>query len=150
MYLYVLRCNTCKLDKPYTDFSKKSEAKRGYAYRCKSCHNTYLRDVWYKNNSESQKRATRLYKVMNRHRILAARYGCSETDILELFSQACDACEVCGSTKRLCVDHCHSTGKIRGILCHACNTALGFLKEEEHRALSMAGYIQKNVQLNKI
>lgn len=42
-------------------------------------------------------------------------------------------CKCCGidfdtqPSKSICVDHCHNTGKIRGIICRRCNTALGFL-----------------------
>lgn len=38
-------------------------------------------------------------------------------------------CEVCGSTERLCIDHDHSTGRVRGILCARCNIALGMLRD---------------------
>ena len=36
-----------------------------------------------------------------------------------------NGCEVCGSFERLHVDHCHTTGKVRGCLCNACNISLG-------------------------
>ena len=42
-------------------------------------------------------------------------------------------CAICGTAppldKPLCVDHCHKTGKIRGLLCHSCNMAIGQLKD---------------------
>jgi formate dehydrogenase maturation protein FdhE len=40
------------------------------------------------------------------------------------------ACAICGKKPdRLVVDHCHSTGKMRGLLCHQCNTVLGLVHE---------------------
>ena len=44
-------------------------------------------------------------------------------------------CKICGISpeeygKNLSVDHCHDTGKIRGLLCSGCNAALGLLKED--------------------
>lgn len=52
-------------------------------------------------------------------------YGLTE----EEFNKMPKFCEVCGSTDRLCIDHNHETGKVRGILCCRCNAALGMLKD---------------------
>lgn len=38
-------------------------------------------------------------------------------------------CAICGATKHLHIDHCHATGKFRGILCSRCNNGLGFLDD---------------------
>jgi hypothetical protein len=42
------------------------------------------------------------------------------------------------------VDHCHSTGFIRGILCHNCNTALGRVKDDPEVLRSLARYLESN------
>lgn len=43
----------------------------------------------------------------------------------------CAICHLaCVTGRKLAVDHCHSTGKIRGLLCHNCNIGIGKLKEE--------------------
>lgn len=42
-------------------------------------------------------------------------------------------CWICQSTTKLVVDHCHSTGVIRGVLCSNCNTALGMFKDDLER-----------------
>jgi len=54
------------------------------------------------------------------------RYGISADEYNELISRGCEAC---GSKERLCVDHCHETGNVRGCLCSNCNRALGLLKD---------------------
>ena len=53
------------------------------------------------------------------------------------------ACEVCGSTENLCIDHDHITGKVRGVLCLKCNSALGLLGDSKEVILKLASYIEK-------
>jgi hypothetical protein len=54
-------------------------------------------------------------------------YGLTMDEAIEL--ESIKGCENCGSTHRLCVDHDHETGRVRGILCHGCNVALGAVKD---------------------
>lgn len=54
------------------------------------------------------------------------------------------ACEVCGSIKKLSIDHDHVTGQVRGLLCHNCNIALGLVDDDVPRMLSLAEYILRS------
>jgi hypothetical protein len=45
---------------------------------------------------------------------------------------------------KLCVDHCHSSGKIRGLLCHDCNTSIGKMKDDVDRLQSAINYLNKH------
>lgn len=53
------------------------------------------------------------------------------------------ACEVCGTEDDLCVDHCHTSGEIRGVLCRKCNSALAFLKDDPAVIRRAADYIER-------
>ena len=56
----------------------------------------------------------------------------------------CASCQIDLRTlpvKQVHLDHCHSTKRIRGILCQACNTALGLMKESAIRLRALADYI---------
>lgn len=56
-----------------------------------------------------------------------------------------NGCEVCGTTRvKLCLDHCHRTGMIRGCLCSNCNTSLGKLNDDYDLILRLAGYLRKH------
>jgi hypothetical protein len=58
-------------------------------------------------------------------------------------------CAICGCTngaRRLSVDHDHETGKVRGLLCNKCNSAIGLLGEDASIAMKMCEYILKTAQ----
>lgn len=54
----------------------------------------------------------------------ARRYGMSYTDMKAFMDQPCAGCLADLTGHMLHIDHCHTTGKVRGVLCHHCNTVL--------------------------
>jgi hypothetical protein len=101
------------------------------------------------------------YRVKNRERIKAFpssstearrawrfknKYGISVDDYDVMLKRQGGVCAICrdppsGRYKRLDVDHCHSTGRVRGLLCHQCNTAIGLLKDDPEIIKNVAVYI---------
>jgi hypothetical protein len=63
---------------------------------------------------------------------LKRRYGITPEQYYELFEKQGGVCGICGTKStdankedtKLCVDHCHETGRVRGLLCRKCNLAL--------------------------
>jgi len=55
---------------------------------------------------------------------LKSKYGITRTRYEELLETQGGGCAFCGRTRRLCVDHDHNTGRVRGILCTPCNFAI--------------------------
>jgi hypothetical protein len=53
------------------------------------------------------------------------------------------ACEICGSKNKLGIDHDHKTGKIRGVLCTNCNTAIGLAKDSPDRLRLIIQYLER-------
>ena len=49
-----------------------------------------------------------------------------------------------GRIKSLSVDHCHTTGKVRGLLCQSCNTGIGLLKEDTKLFMAAIEYLEKS------
>lgn len=73
-----------------------------------------------------------------------------DQDYVILYNQIMEyqghCCAICGKTdnggRRFHMDHCHTTGVIRGLLCYSCNTKLGFI---EKFLLKIADYLTKEI-----
>ena len=120
-----LFCSSCQQEKDCSEFSKKTQSKRGYSYKCKKCHNAYSRNVWYKKNSRKQIQSSVSWKKRNKLKALATKYKTTVEEVERVFSRSDGKCEMCGSMQNLCLDHCHKTKDVRGVLCSRCNVTLG-------------------------
>lgn len=85
-------------------------------------------------------------KVFHRTRIwrLKRNFGITVEQYDKLLHEQGGVCAICKSKgKRLLgVDHCHGTGKVRGLLCHSCNIALGLLKDSIPSARAAVSYLE--------
>ncbi len=122
-------CTKCKISKSIDNFTKSSNSKDKLRSWCKKCFADY-----------DKNRRQQLSPNYKRGRTLV-RYWPNLSPIeafLEyekLLKTQNNACIICGNTKSiktksLVVDHCHNTGKVRGILCDVCNLGLGYFKDD--------------------
>ena len=99
-------------------------------------------DRWRKRNPERVREYDRKKYLKRRNVIRAAKYGVTVAEI-ETWLEAtqCQAC--CAPFERHAgyIDHDHATGEIRGVLCNACNYALGIALESPTRLRGLAKYI---------
>lgn len=111
----------------------------------------YKRDYarkWYRSNGskhhEIQKRYKAKFDNYNREKHLRSNYGISQQRYLEMAEQQNGLCLICHENplKPLNVDHNHSTGKVRGLLCGDCNRGIGLFKESVLRLESAAHYLK--------
>ena len=76
-------------------------------------------------------------------------YGLSGEEYKILLNKQNGVCAICktacSSGRRLAVDHCHVTGRVRGLLCANCNTALGKFKDSPSLMVDAIRYIEKGV-----
>ena len=73
----------------------------------------------------------------------ARRYGLSLADYRALQQRQGNACAICRKVTRvLCIDHCHVTGRVRGLLCRRCNSALGFYADDQGLLRAALAYLQ--------
>ena len=122
-------CSDCGAEKPEAEFARN----RGYVTkRCKPCYSDYVKSL---PSYQDRERV--------RDQKLRARYGISLGDYLEMLRGQNGACAVCGGGGKLHVDHCHETGRVRGLLCGSCNRALGLLKDDIDSLKKAIDYLQK-------
>lgn len=105
--------------------------------------------AWRKKNPERAKAAQQRYYYKNPEKVRATsikyRYGLTLDQWHELFDGQGKCCAICKTktTRGWCVDHSHKTGEVRGILCHPCNTAIGFMEENKERLQQAIDYLTK-------
>jgi len=117
-------CPRCKKELPIAEFGKNRANYDGYATYCKFHHY----EITLANRNKNWGSAKQ-YRLKYRHGITLEQY--------EAMLTAQDhKCAIClrypadNLKNPWHVDHDHSTGKVRGILCHSCNTALGNFKDD--------------------
>jgi hypothetical protein len=121
---------------------------------CKTCHkeNTGRRSI--KNHNAKTWRQLNPDKVKKNW---FKKYGISLTDFQLMIKQQDNKCAICkqpesaidGKSKAirdLSVDHCHKTGKVRGLLCSTCNRGLGYFKDQVDHLVSAANYLKGHEQ----
>lgn len=105
------------------------------------------------NNSPERKIKTKEYYQNNKHRwkkYTYEQYGITEEIFNKMLQSQNHSCYTCGKhkddvgSKGLCIDHCHETNTVRGLLCGPCNTALGLLKEDIEIMKKLINYVEKN------
>ena len=113
---------------------------------CKNCSNDF------KPNAPSEHYCSNTCKDRGLHsNYLKNNYGITTEDYERMLSEQDNKCKIClgsgFSMKKehkvlLVVDHCHTTGRVRGLLCHNCNRALGLLKDKEDNLLRAIEYLK--------
>lgn len=105
--------------------------------RCKECRYK-LRDK--RKENEVAKERKNLWREQNKNRIRESwekkKYGVHKGEFT--YSE----CWICSSKEKLCIDHCHTTGAVRGLLCSRCNTAIGYFKDSTASMEKAIEYLQ--------
>lgn len=81
---------------------------------------------------------------------LKRKFNLSKEDYQKLLDIQQTVCAICGKTSKraLAVDHCHKTGKIRGLLCSKCNRGIGYLNDDPFLLKKTLEYLEYDV-INK-
>ncbi|GHI96630.1 endonuclease VII domain-containing protein [Streptomyces olivaceus] len=114
-------CRTCGEIKPHSEWTRNRSASDGLATLCKLCK-----------------------AVQGRAGHLKRQYGITEVERDALVASQGGACCICLAAPAAHVDHCHETGRVRGVLCFSCNAALGQFKDRPDAIRRAAAYVEGN------
>ncbi len=127
--------------------------------RCRACYSKHRYRTKVKTDpvamqvARERKRARRLdprTKMIDNHcdmRNCLREYGLTFEAYCDLLTQQANVCAIClgvDEDKRLAVDHCHATGRVRGLLCQNCNHGVGKFKDSPARLRCAADYLERD------
>lgn len=131
-------CRKCGISKDIQHFNRDKSRPDGHKSQCREC-------VAAVNRAYT---ASKAGKESNRRQHMRRNYGITIDEYEELERKQGGLCAICGGGevigRRLAVDHCHKSGKVRGLLCQACNTALGKFKDSPELLANAIKYLQEN------
>lgn len=144
-------CVTCGEQKPEDEFYRRGAS--GRRNDCKECSKARSKAA-YEKNGERVKRRVHEYQKANPERVQEwrkkgkphwdrkAKYGLEKEDYELLLIAQSGRCAICLLPMlNPCVDHCHATGRVRGLLCKDCNTGIGHLKDDIERLRAAIEYL---------
>ena len=114
------QCRVCGVEKLKTEFHTRNDTGK-IRNECKTCH------------ADAQMRRN---------------YGIGLAEYNKLYEEQGGVCKIChlpqsdARNKRLCVDHNHEDGHVRGLLCSHCNRGIGLLKDDYRLAQAAAEYLR--------
>lgn len=129
------QCKSCNELKPVEKFGLIGPK---YLYRLNDCKLCRSRAATQRRGGPKPKLKNEAY-YRRRLRRKLKRVNLTEAE----YHQLPKYCQICGRTDKLRLDHDHTTGQFRGVLCDACNTAIGLLQENPEILLRAAQYVRR-------
>ena len=120
---------------------------------CKYCKKELLEQDRYKANTNNTKQKYRFHKECkyfhNKEKQLIKDFGITLDKYKLMYNEQKGKCDICKNNLELFnskthVDHCHNTGKVRGLLCSVCNLLLGYSLDDIDILNSAINYLNKN------
>lgn len=160
------KCGRCGETKSVEEFH--ANKNMGHSSYCKPCQSEYMREYYRKNRDKIKRQATEYYRVNRDEKLkyqkgyhsnpenkrrwkcldLQRRLGVTLDWYEETLKSQGGVCAICKTSteetegRRLAVDHCHETGRVRGVLCTNCNKILGHAKDSTKVLLAAAAYLE--------
>lgn len=146
------RCPRCEETKGVSSFSKNKTMKDGMQSQCKSCKKEiHMEHVakdpvrhqektkaygakWWASLTPEKRKA---YKLKHNYDLTIEEYNV-------MLKEQNNLCLICKEILiKPVVDHCHTTGKVRGLLCGTCNSGIGMLKDDPEIVLRAYDYLKE-------
>jgi hypothetical protein len=159
-------CARCETRKPLTEWGRDSRAKDGLKSWCKACTNSARKQTGQVvRPSEKLCVACKTVKSITEFhssrfhsdgvqgycsecaywKRAQHRYGITKDGYADLMRKQNGSCAICSeySAERLCIDHDHKSGRVRGLLCQQCNHAIGKMRDNPLLLIAGAEYLRK-------
>lgn len=150
------QCKQCKKELDDTYFYHHASTKDKLMTICKECHGLNdkkrrEKDPLFKEKAKGYMKKFRSNPDNKRKIISSAyktKYGITLEEYEQILKEQNNCCYICNieegyNNKPLYVDHCHSSGKIRRLLCQHCNTGLGMFKDNPELLIKAADYLKE-------
>lgn len=151
-------CHSCHDKLSIEEFQEYKPGKRRRS--CRDCRNLDGR-IRAEKRRESAKYDERLAYAQKHNRAksvisrVTSEFGVTAEELEDMTLEQNNTCAICGKPEsrmrngvplRLCIDHNHRTGVVRGLLCSRCNVAIGMMDDDPDLFLAAAQYILKHSQ----
>lgn len=147
-------CSRCKECLPIASFSRNATRKDGLQSQCKSCSKKSNRE-WYDRHADKQRarsaeiRSRPGFSAQTHASYIRRTYGIDAEEYGRLLASQGGGCAIClapacTTGRRLSVDHCHTTGAVRGLLCQPCNSGLGQYRDSPALLREAALYLENH------
>lgn len=141
----VKMCISCREEKPLSEFYAHPGMSDGYLNSCKVCKIAYSRTRYatLKDRPDFQRERSRRARKQRLN-----KYGLDHDAYMALGESQDWKCLICAVNLEpegwgTNIDHCHETGKVRGLLCSSCNSGIGSLKDDPDLLLAAAAYLMR-------
>jgi len=152
-------CKSCGELKSLSFFYSNKGMKDGKLNKCTSCVNQQSIEYRKKHKEKYQQKAKewktkepeKYYRTLRNSKLKA--YGITLEEYENMLKYQNGVCKICSKPETkgrgkdkatLAVDHCHDTGKVRGLLCSSCNRGLGFFGDSLLLLNKAADYLNEN------
>lgn len=142
------RCGRCREWKDLSNFIFDKIHCKHRPY-CRECRAWYAAENSRKNPNKvkvDQREQSKRWRQNNPRRCkslqLRSMYGIDIDQYEKMISDQNGMCAICKSEEKLNVDHCHTMGHVRGLLCSFCNKGLGMFRDDPERLRAAAIYLR--------
>ena len=143
-------CPKCNSEKSDDCFYKVKLTKDNLSQYCKECTKLESRKRYKQNPEPAKKRARKRTPQEARRLRLLADYGLTLDEYDAMLEKQNYCCAICGSSdskhhksEHFCIDHSHTTGEVRGLLCNDCNLVIGRANDNTDVLSSAVEYLLK-------